>query len=784
MQRVSAGLAVAGMLLALAPARAAQVDERFHLTERSSDPARVVALRYATTAARDLGLAAQDVVDTKVSDEVFTKHNRVTNVYLVQRYRGIEIVNAILNVAVDAEGRVIFAANRFVPGLPAKARGEVAAITREAAIAAAAAHVGLRLEGSPAQVRYVGGAADEAVYEASSVSMDPIPVRLKYFPTEAGTVQLAWDLVLYPENGRHWWNVFVDATNGQVLGKFDWVAHDSYDVFPTPLEDPSQGPQTTVMNPADAMASPFGWHDTNGAAGAEFTDTRGNNVSAQDDLDANNSGGTRPDGGASLNFNIAWNDAQEPNAGNNLNAAIVNLFYWNNVMHDLTWHYGFDSAGGNFQQNTYALGGLGNDAVQADAQDGSGNNNANFGTPPDGAPGRMQMFAWFAPPKFTVNTPAGIAGEYPVAGAGFGGRFDLVGMTNDIVLATDGVGASMTDACCPPEALPQNGICPNNAIPGLTGKIAIFDRGNCEFGAKALNVQNSGAVAAIIVNNQGDALLSPGPGVSGAGVTIPVIFIGQTNGTLIKNNLPVNATAQKSLPDRDSDFDNGIIAHEYGHGISNRLTGGPSVANCLQNQEQMGEGWSDFFALATTAKAGDMAADPQPIAAYVQFSSAGIRPFPYSTSMVTNPHTYSAITTAVLPHGLGSVWNAMLWEMYWNLVGAYGFDSNLYTGTGGNNRAIQLVIDGLKLQVCSPGFVDGRNAILAADRANTCGRDKCHIWRAFAKRGLGVTASQGSSASVADGTQAFDFPAECADGWIFNDGFESGSTCAWDIVSP
>ena len=46
----------------------------------------------------------------------------------------------------------------------------------------------------------------------------------------------------------------------------------------------------------------------------------------------------------------------------------------------------------------------------------------------------------------------------------------------------------------------------------------------------------------------------------------------------------------------DGDFENGIIIHEYGHGISNRLTGGPGI-NCLSGQEQMGEGWSDYYGI-------------------------------------------------------------------------------------------------------------------------------------------------------------------------------------------
>jgi hypothetical protein len=95
------------------------------------------------------------------------------------------------------------------------------------------------------------------------------------------------------------------------------------------------------------------------------------------------------------------------------------------------------------------------------------------------------------------------------------------------------------------------------------------------------------------------------------------------------------------------------------------------------------------------------------------------------------------------------------------LIDTYGFDPNIYNGTGGNNMALQLIVDGLKLQPCSPGFVDARNAILLADQNNNGGANQCLLWEAFAKRGLGFSANQGSSSSRTDGTQAFDLPPEC-----------------------
>ncbi len=70
-------------------------------------------------------------------------------------------------------------------------------------------------------------------------------------------------------------------------------------------------------------------------------------------------------------------------------------------------------------------------------------------------------------------------------------------------------------------------------------------------------------------------------------------------------------------------------------------------------------------------------------------------------------------------------------------------------------------MDGLKLQPCSPGFVTGRDAILQADQVNNGGANQCLIWNAFAKRGLGYSASQGSSGSRSDGVEAYDVPAAC-----------------------
>src|SRR5690606_31067135 len=101
-----------------------------------------------------------------------------------------------------------------------------------------------------------------------------------------------------------------------------------------------------------------------------------------------------PDGGATLDFDFNHNPNTAPI--NRLEGAITNLFYWNNIMHDVWYQYGFDEESGNFQENNYGNGGQGSDSVDAHAQDGSGTNNANFATPSDGQNPRMQMYLWNA----------------------------------------------------------------------------------------------------------------------------------------------------------------------------------------------------------------------------------------------------------------------------------------------------------------------------------------------------------------------------------------------------
>ena len=753
----------------------AQVDERNRL--RPAGPPSVPSKADALDVCRDhlernrvgLGLARDDLDEVVVRHRYRTEKSGLTHLYLRQQIDGIDVEGADLVAAVDRNGRMLSQGDRLVRGLRRRIEKRTPDLGADAAVLAAARELGLAVPTSLETRRAPGGVAREVVFEPSGISLEEIPAKLVFVVTAAGAVRISWNLVIRTPDGRDWWNLFVDAETGEILERENWIARDSYKVYPPPLRSPDEGDRSLETNPAHSTASPYGWHDTNGVAGAEFTDTRGNNAFVQEDTDANDSGGFRPDGGVTLSFDFPVDFNLQPRSYES--AAIVNLFYWNNYLHDLLYLYGFDEPAGNFQEDNYGNGGTGGDPVQVDAQDSSSINNAQFATPPDGSDPRMEMFL-FTPlplPSLEVLAPAGIAGFYAASPSVFGAS--ATGLTGSVVQAldpADGVGPTTTDACS---------TLTNAAA--VSGNIAIVDRGDCFFIEKTANVQAAGGIGIIIANNAGNDLVE----MAGADATlvIPTLFIGQDDGTTIKGQLGAGVTASLTVAAaRDSSFDNGIIAHEYGHGLSNRLTGGPSDVGCLSNTQSagMGEGWSDWLYLMVTAKSTETAIDPVPIGTYLTgepATGAGIRNHPYSRDLGVSPLTLSDIATLNQPHGIGEVWASALWDLYWNLVGHYGFDADFYAGTGGNNLLMQLVLDAMKLQACDPTFLEARDALLMADANANAGENQCLIWEAFARRGVGFSATSELS-STTTVTEAFDEPVACQNE-CGNSTLQSGEQC-------
>ncbi|KAI8592729.1 Fungalysin metallopeptidase-domain-containing protein [Geranomyces variabilis] len=215
-------------------------------------------------------------------------------------------------------------------------------------------------------------------------------------------------------------------------------------------------------------------------------------------------------------------------------------------------------------------------------------------------------------------------------------------------------------------------------------------------------------------------------------------------------------------PTRDGTMENDIPEHEYGHGISNRLTGGPSNTDCLPDGESggMGEGWSDYVYIALSRTAQHTRNDDVIMGAWAVDSPAGIRSQPYSTSLSRNTHKYSQLATTSEVHDIGEIWATMWFEVLWNLIDAHGFDENIFNPpsppTAGNQVALQLYFDSLAIQPCNPTFITARDAIIQADATRYGGKNKCAIWAGFAKRGLGMNAKNNKDDSTV--------PAECSGG--------------------
>lgn len=612
-----------------------------------------------------LGMSEEEQSNYVISS-TYISTDGIRMVYLYQSYKQIPVYNQ-MHILAFKNGKPVSVAGGRIKGFEKMVNNPAGlpAITAGQAVLSAIADAKIpasKIRGSVQNP--VTNQLGKLDFGKLGVALEDITAELFWYPVNETEYRLVWQIFLAPEGSSDMWSVKVDAASGDVVGKYNYTVycnwhkdevashncvmssnqqnsntqqnnkttkHDerpfavnsaTYRVVKYPAESPTHpggNPQlhTSPWTMAPGNATTLNWHND---GTADHDSTRGNNVWAAEDRNNTNavidraavSQTPQPD----LTFDYVPDFTQAPTTTTppNQQFNITNLFYWNNIMHDVLYLYGFNEVSGNFQNTNLGRGGLGNDYVIADAQDGGGTNNANFATPVDGVRPRMQMYLWTAP-----------------------------------------------------------------------------------------------------------------------------------------------------NPDRDGDVDNGIIAHEFGHGISNRLTGGPGNSSCVGNAEHGGEGWSDYYALMVTTDWSTATINdgliPRGIGTYALGqppTGAGIRNFRYSTNLAVNPLVYSASLPSQV-HSRGEYWCAALWEMTWELIQQTGINPNLFNaaGTGGNSAAFKLVTEGMKLQPCGPGFIDARNAILKADTLFFGAQYSCAIWTAFAKRGMGRGASQGSSNSVTDQTPSF-----------------------------
>jgi hypothetical protein len=121
-----------------------------------------------------------------------------------------------------------------------------------------------------------------------------------------------------------------------------------------------------------------------------------------------------------------------------------------------------------------------------------------------------------ASPVLQVDSPASVRGAYEVATAQFGAPLSQAGVGGRLLIADDGT------------ATPRAGCQPFVNQSAMSGRIAVVDRGACNFNVKAMHAQNAGAFGLVIINN------APGPpqpiGGTDASIVIPVVMIRQDDG--------------------------------------------------------------------------------------------------------------------------------------------------------------------------------------------------------------------------------------------------------------
>lgn len=239
-------------------------------------------------------------------------------------------------------------------------------------------------------------------------------------------------------------------------------------------------------------------------------------------------------------------------------------------------------------------------------------------------------------------------------------------------------------------------------------------------------------------------------------------------------------------PDRDAAFDGEVMMHEFTHGLTNRIIGGPNVRGLSGSGQPrgLGEGYSDIYTLLLLSEPTDdidgnyalggwvtrelIYVTPQP-PPWLDNYSFGIRHFPYSTDLCTYPLTLVDMQTAtyditpiasancgatppVSPwlatasgssHDMGEIWAATLWEVRRNLITKHGSDV-------GNELSLQLITDSLFLLFQNPTFIEARDAVVQADVARTGGENLSCIWEGFAKRGFGAGAQTPTSGAFTE----------------------------------
>jgi hypothetical protein len=306
-----------------------------------------------------------------------------------QTLNGIDVFNGHIKFTLNKEGAIIqVATGDIVPGLSISTTPR---LTPDEAVKAAFDTIGNPLSRS---LLHAGQTSGNIVFvNPAGKSFSPITAELSIFPMTASSARLAYRVFLEVD-AKSWYEILIDANDGTLLFR-----HNLY-VFSGQAR---VWPESPMKNARALVTLPDGWLPANG------TVTTGNNADAY--MDAN--GNDQPDAITNANmkdgrafsanqvFDFQFGDGTVQLDPRQFGpAAITNLFYFINIAHDYYYSLGFDEAAGNFQTSNFDRGGVGNDAVLAEAQFGLLPNDASFAPTPEGIAPRIRMGL------FTRSTPS------------------------------------------------------------------------------------------------------------------------------------------------------------------------------------------------------------------------------------------------------------------------------------------------------------------------------------------------------------------------------------------
>ncbi len=360
------------------------------LSEPRSDTADNIARNFLDRHSAVFALSSDSIEELKLENEDNDRGTTFLN--YTQTVGGLKVFEGQVQIVVNKNGEVLNVREGFlVDGPPLKRKG---AMSEAKAIAKAFEHAGRNVFPS-----FVENFSRTSTTEMSRFA-NPLGPHFEDVLSEQNVVRvggesrLAWH-VLAEVGPEEWYEILVDAYTGELLLRHNLYLFEAQGTVYT--EAPDKGARQLVSFVGDTtINTTAGWMGT-------ATVTTGNNVEAYLDSDANNSPDNNNGTGLSVghasaatqDFTFPFATTVDPRTQQA--AVVTNLFYYNNIMHDFSYNLGFTETARNFQVNNFGRGGTGNDSVRAEAQDGSGTNNANFATPPDGSRPRMQQYLFTSP---------------------------------------------------------------------------------------------------------------------------------------------------------------------------------------------------------------------------------------------------------------------------------------------------------------------------------------------------------------------------------------------------